>query len=143
MRYFAFIILIKSRFSVSNVVFFFLKGTPLFDGSCRFIDPQTIQSLQQCHLLLSNLSTVLSCFATEAHDITERGVLLVLRKWMFHWLLLLDFGTEYISYALDGLLGKQAIISQMLDFFFSKWKATDVIRWTMSSWLNKVGKLGI
>lgn len=47
--------------------------TPLFDGSCRFIDSQTIQSLQQCHLLLSNLSTVLSCFATEAQEITERG----------------------------------------------------------------------
>ncbi|XP_014383741.1 PREDICTED: protein ELYS [Myotis brandtii] len=47
--------------------------TPLFDGSCRFIDPQTIQSIQQCHLLLSNLNTVLSCFATEAQEITERG----------------------------------------------------------------------
>lgn len=47
---------------------------PLFDGSCRFIDPQTIQSIQQCHLLLSNLSTVLSCFAMEAQGITERGL---------------------------------------------------------------------
>ncbi|KAM5237705.1 protein ELYS [Ctenodactylus gundi] len=47
---------------------------PLFDGSCRFIDPQTIQSMQQCHLLFSNLNTVLSCFATEAQEITERGL---------------------------------------------------------------------
>ncbi|KAK2508419.1 hypothetical protein MC885_006617, partial [Smutsia gigantea] len=50
------------------------EGTPLFDGSCRFTDPQTIQSIQQCHLLLSNLNTVLSCFATEAREITDRGL---------------------------------------------------------------------
>lgn len=68
------------RFIVSKLIVYFLslKGTPLFDGSCRFIDPQTIQSIQQCHLLLSNLNTVLSCFATEAQEITERGVLFIL-----------------------------------------------------------------
>uniref|UniRef100_A0A8C8YYD3 AT-hook containing transcription factor 1 n=1 Tax=Prolemur simus TaxID=1328070 RepID=A0A8C8YYD3_PROSS len=49
--------------------------TPLFDGSCRFIDPQTIQSIQQCYLLLSNLNTVLSCFTAEAQEITERGLM--------------------------------------------------------------------
>ncbi|XP_059268558.1 protein ELYS isoform X3 [Mustela nigripes] len=48
---------------------------PLFDGSCRFIDPQTIQALQQCHLLLSNLNSVLNCFTTEAQEITERGLM--------------------------------------------------------------------
>ncbi|XP_048213471.1 protein ELYS isoform X2 [Perognathus longimembris pacificus] len=47
---------------------------PLFDGSCRFIDPQTIQSIQQCHLVLSNLNTVFSCFTSEAKDITLRGM---------------------------------------------------------------------
>ncbi|XP_021574399.1 protein ELYS isoform X2 [Carlito syrichta] len=46
---------------------------PLFDGSCRFIDPQTIQCIQQCHLLLSNLNTVLNCFLIKAQEITERG----------------------------------------------------------------------
>ncbi|XP_074846141.1 protein ELYS isoform X2 [Carettochelys insculpta] len=46
---------------------------PLFDGSCNFIDPQAIQSLQHCQLLLSNLSMVLSCFLTEAPELTERG----------------------------------------------------------------------
>uniref|UniRef100_A0A803W9Y4 AT-hook containing transcription factor 1 n=1 Tax=Ficedula albicollis TaxID=59894 RepID=A0A803W9Y4_FICAL len=46
---------------------------PLFDGSCNFIDPQTLQSLQHCQLLLSNLSTVLNCFLTEARELTERG----------------------------------------------------------------------
>jgi hypothetical protein len=56
------------------MLYFIFEGVPLFDGSCRFIDPQTIQSIQQCHLLLSNLSTVLSCFAMEAQGITERGV---------------------------------------------------------------------
>ena len=47
---------------------------PLFDGSCNFIDPQTMQSLQHCQLLLSNLSTVLNCFLTEARELTEKGV---------------------------------------------------------------------
>uniref|UniRef100_A0A8C6YSR1 AT-hook containing transcription factor 1 n=1 Tax=Nothoprocta perdicaria TaxID=30464 RepID=A0A8C6YSR1_NOTPE len=46
---------------------------PLFDGSSNFIDPQTIQSLQHCQLLLSNLSTVLNCFLTEAQELTEKG----------------------------------------------------------------------
>ncbi|XP_042557097.1 protein ELYS [Dipodomys spectabilis] len=48
--------------------------TPLFDGSCRFIDPQTIQSIQQCQLVLSNLNTVFSCFTSEAKEITLRGM---------------------------------------------------------------------
>ncbi|NXX47548.1 ELYS protein, partial [Tricholaema leucomelas] len=46
---------------------------PLFDGSCNFIDPQTLQSLQHCQLLLSSLSTVLNCFLTEAQELTEKG----------------------------------------------------------------------
>ncbi|XP_042645486.1 protein ELYS isoform X2 [Tyto alba] len=46
---------------------------PLFDGSCNFIDPQTLQSLQHCQLLLSNLSTVLNCFLSEAQELTEKG----------------------------------------------------------------------
>ncbi|KAM9273242.1 protein ELYS isoform 1-T1 [Cariama cristata] len=48
-------------------------SVPLFDGSCNFIDPQTLQSLQRCHLLLSNLSTILNCFLTEARELTEKG----------------------------------------------------------------------
>ncbi|XP_062980376.1 protein ELYS [Elgaria multicarinata webbii] len=47
---------------------------PLFDGSSNFIDPQTLQSLQHCELLLSNLSTVLNCFVMEAQELTEKGV---------------------------------------------------------------------
>lgn len=47
---------------------------PLFDGSCNFIDPQTIHSLQHCQLVLSNLSTVLNCFLAEAQELTEKGV---------------------------------------------------------------------
>ncbi|XP_035748123.1 protein ELYS isoform X1 [Egretta garzetta] len=46
---------------------------PLFDGSCNFIDPQTLRSLQHCQLLLSNLSAILSCFLTEARELTEKG----------------------------------------------------------------------
>ncbi|KAM9561912.1 protein ELYS isoform 2-T5 [Guaruba guarouba] len=48
-------------------------GVPLFDGSCNFIDPQTLQSLQHCQLLLSNLSTILNCFLREAQELTEKG----------------------------------------------------------------------
>ncbi|XP_063092842.1 protein ELYS isoform X2 [Cavia porcellus] len=55
---------------------------PLFDGSCRFIDPQTIQSMQQCHLIFSNLKTVLNCFATEAQEITERGLMELTNKFV-------------------------------------------------------------
>ncbi|XP_058525422.1 protein ELYS isoform X2 [Ochotona princeps] len=55
---------------------------PLFDGSCRFIDPQTMQALQQCNLLFSNLNTVLSCFASEAQDITERGLIDLSNKYI-------------------------------------------------------------
>ncbi|XP_006871329.1 PREDICTED: protein ELYS [Chrysochloris asiatica] len=60
---------------------------PLFDGSCRFIDPQTMQSIQQCHLLFTNLSTVLSYFATEAQEITERGLMDLRNKHMVTQLL--------------------------------------------------------
>ncbi|KAJ1154340.1 hypothetical protein NDU88_007092 [Pleurodeles waltl] len=45
----------------------------LFDGSCNFIDSQTLQSLQHCQLLLSNLRSILSCFLTEAQDLTKKG----------------------------------------------------------------------
>uniref|UniRef100_G1K8G4 Uncharacterized protein n=1 Tax=Anolis carolinensis TaxID=28377 RepID=G1K8G4_ANOCA len=47
---------------------------PLFDGSSNFIDPQTLQSLQHCELLLSNLSTVLNCFVMEAQALSEKGI---------------------------------------------------------------------
>ncbi|XP_070590165.1 protein ELYS isoform X2 [Erythrolamprus reginae] len=47
---------------------------PLFDGSSNFIDPQTLQSLQRCELLLSNLNTVLNYFVTEAQELTEKGI---------------------------------------------------------------------
>uniref|UniRef100_A0A674GJ23 AT-hook containing transcription factor 1 n=1 Tax=Taeniopygia guttata TaxID=59729 RepID=A0A674GJ23_TAEGU len=63
----------------NKVIFILHKGSfliicvPLFDGSCNFIDPQTLQSLQHCQLLLSNLSTVLNCFLTEARELTEKG----------------------------------------------------------------------
>ncbi|XP_061480635.1 protein ELYS isoform X2 [Rhineura floridana] len=47
---------------------------PLFDGSSNFIGPQTLQSLQHCELLLSNLSTVMNCFVMEAQELTEKGI---------------------------------------------------------------------
>ncbi|XP_064329842.1 protein ELYS-like [Phalacrocorax carbo] len=41
----------------------------LFDGSCSSTDPQRLQALQHRQLLLSNLSTVLNCFLTEAQEL--------------------------------------------------------------------------
>ncbi|XP_078505161.1 protein ELYS isoform X2 [Lissotriton helveticus] len=45
----------------------------LFDGSCNFIDSQTLQALQHCQLRLSNLRSILNCFLTEAQDVTKKG----------------------------------------------------------------------
>ncbi|XP_063773852.1 protein ELYS [Pseudophryne corroboree] len=48
---------------------------PLFDGSCNFIDPHTLQSLQHCELCLTNLNTVFNCFLSEAQELTEQGLI--------------------------------------------------------------------
>ncbi|XP_044146279.1 protein ELYS isoform X2 [Bufo gargarizans] len=48
---------------------------PLFDGSCNFMDSRTLQSLQHCHLRLSNLTTVLNGFRKEAKELTKQGVI--------------------------------------------------------------------
>ncbi|XP_036925412.1 protein ELYS [Sturnira hondurensis] len=77
--------------------------TPLFDGSCRFIDPQTIQSVQQCHLLLSNLNTVLSCFVTEAQEITERGRMNLTNKCMVSQLIC-QYAQMVLWFSHSGLL---------------------------------------
>ncbi|XP_064329865.1 protein ELYS-like [Phalacrocorax carbo] len=45
----------------------------LFDGSCSSTDPQRLQALQHRQLLLSNLSTVLNCFLTEAQELAGEG----------------------------------------------------------------------
>ncbi|XP_055495267.1 protein ELYS isoform X2 [Leucoraja erinacea] len=52
----------------------------LFDGSCHFIDSHTLQSLQHCQMLLSNLTTIVSCFLTEAQELTERGLVDLMNK---------------------------------------------------------------
>ncbi|KAF6073075.1 AT-hook containing transcription factor 1 [Phyllostomus discolor] len=77
--------------------------TPLFDGSCRFIDPQTIQSVQQCHLLLSNLNTVLSCFVAEAQEITERGRMNLTNKCMVSQLIC-QYAQMVLWFSHSGLL---------------------------------------
>ncbi|KAL6087893.1 hypothetical protein STEG23_014029, partial [Scotinomys teguina] len=76
---------------------------PLFDGSCRFIDPQTIHSIQQCHLLLSNLNTVLSCFAVEAQGITERGLVDLSNKHMVTQLIC-QYAQMVLWFSHSGLL---------------------------------------
>ncbi|XP_074936349.1 protein ELYS-like [Phalacrocorax aristotelis] len=45
----------------------------LFDGSCSSTDPQRLQALQRRQLLLSNLSRVLNCFLTAAHELAGEG----------------------------------------------------------------------
>lgn len=82
------------------------QGVPLFDGSCNFIDPQTLQSLQHCQLLLSNLSTVLNCFLTEARELTERGWWkhcwvfgLIVKIWKDAWVVPVERGAVVV---LDG-----------------------------------------
>eukprot|EP00069_Balaena_mysticetus_P006262 bmy_18501T0 len=70
------------------------EGAPLFDGSCRFIDPQTVQSLQQCHLLLSNLNIVLSCFAAEAQEITERDDAVQLSRLCYNYPVIQNYYTS-------------------------------------------------
>ncbi|XP_023566016.1 protein ELYS [Octodon degus] len=77
--------------------------TPLFDGSCRFIDPQIIQSMQQCHLLFSNLKTVLSCFVMEAQEITERGLLELSNKYMVTQLIC-QYAQMVLWFSHSGLL---------------------------------------
>ncbi|XP_008266379.3 protein ELYS isoform X2 [Oryctolagus cuniculus] len=76
---------------------------PLFDGSCRFIDPQTMQALQQCNLLLSNLNTVLSCFATEAQEITERGLIDLSNKYIVAQLIC-QYAQVVLWFSHSGLL---------------------------------------
>nr|XP_003410973.2 protein ELYS [Loxodonta africana] len=76
---------------------------PLFDGSCRFIDPQTVQSVQQCHLLLSNLNTVLSCFAAEAQEVTERGLMDLSNKHMVTQLIC-QYAQMVLWFSHSGLL---------------------------------------
>ncbi|XP_039604742.1 protein ELYS isoform X3 [Polypterus senegalus] len=54
--------------------------TSLFDGSCNFIDPQTIQILQHYQMVLCNLSTIFNCFLGEAQELTEKGLQELLSK---------------------------------------------------------------
>ncbi|MGH0152998.1 UNVERIFIED_CONTAM: hypothetical protein FKN15_023444 [Acipenser sinensis] len=50
------------------------EGAPLFDSSCNFIDPQTLQVMQHCQLLLGNLRIIFNCFLSEAQELTEKGL---------------------------------------------------------------------
>ncbi|XP_073528929.1 protein ELYS-like [Phyllobates terribilis] len=55
-------------------------GAQLFDGSCNFIDSQTLQSLHHCQLRLSNLTIVLNCFRKEAKELTKQGLVNLTNK---------------------------------------------------------------
>ncbi|KAM6219404.1 protein ELYS [Rhynchocyon petersi] len=76
---------------------------PLFDGSCRFMDPQITQSVQHCHLLFSNLTTVLSCFAVEAQEVTERGLMDLHNKHMVSQLIC-QYAQMVLWFCHSGLL---------------------------------------
>ncbi|KAL0608715.1 Protein ELYS [Plecturocebus cupreus] len=79
------------------------EGVPLFDGSCHFMDPQTLQSIQQCYLLLSNLNIVLNCFASEAREITERGLIDLSRKFVVSHLIC-QYAQVLLWFSHSGLL---------------------------------------
>ncbi|KAM5204743.1 protein ELYS isoform 1-T3 [Hipposideros larvatus] len=76
---------------------------PLFDGSCRFIDPQTMQSVQRCHLVLSNLNTVLNCFVTVDPEFTERDVMDLSHKCMVSHLIC-QYAQVVLWFSHSGLL---------------------------------------
>lgn len=48
-------------------------GAPLFDSSCNFTDPQTLQLLQHSQMLLCNLSAIFHCLLSEAQELTQKG----------------------------------------------------------------------
>ncbi|KAL6477244.1 hypothetical protein MHYP_G00130790 [Metynnis hypsauchen] len=56
--------------------------SPLFDSSSNFTDPQTMQLLQHCQRLLSNLSTIFHCLLNEAQELTQRGLIGLMNKSM-------------------------------------------------------------
>ncbi len=56
------------------LLFSFFPGTPLFDSSANFTDPQTLQLLQHSQRLLANLSTIFHCLLNEAQELTQKGV---------------------------------------------------------------------
>ncbi|XP_063039907.1 protein ELYS [Engraulis encrasicolus] len=47
---------------------------PLFDSSCNFTEPQTLQLLQHSQRLLSNLGTIFHCLLSQAQEITQKGL---------------------------------------------------------------------
>ncbi|CAL9701688.1 unnamed protein product [Knipowitschia caucasica] len=53
---------------------------PLFDSSSNFTDPQTLQLLQHCQRLLTNLSTIFNCLLCEAHELTQKGLVGLMNK---------------------------------------------------------------
>ncbi|KAJ8271040.1 hypothetical protein GJAV_G00122100 [Gymnothorax javanicus] len=53
---------------------------PLFDCSSNFTDPQTLQLLQHSQRLLGNLSTIFHCLLSEAHQLTQKGLVGLVNK---------------------------------------------------------------
>ncbi|KAK7913347.1 hypothetical protein WMY93_013558 [Mugilogobius chulae] len=53
---------------------------PLFDSSSNFTDPQTMQLLQHSQRLLTNLSTIFNCLLSEAHELTQKGLVGLMNK---------------------------------------------------------------
>ncbi|XP_037546575.1 protein ELYS [Nematolebias whitei] len=53
---------------------------PLFDSSCNFTDPQTLQLLQHSQRLLSNLSAIFHCLLSEAQELTQKGLAGLMNK---------------------------------------------------------------
>lgn len=82
----------------------------LFDGSCNFIDSQTLQSLQHCQLLLSNLRSILNCFLTEAQDLTKKGFIELNNKKLVA-ILIFQYAQVVLWFCRAGLLPECSDIS--------------------------------
>ncbi|XP_073725321.1 protein ELYS-like [Misgurnus anguillicaudatus] len=55
---------------------------PLFDSFTNFTDPQTLQLLQHSQRLLANLSTIFHCLLNDAQELTQKGLVGLMNKYM-------------------------------------------------------------
>lgn len=100
-------------FSLIDLCSCCFSGAPLFDSSCNFTDPQTMQLLQHSQRLLSNLSTIFHCLLSEAQELTQKGASSQLSsRWMinhYYWSFYLQTAFCY------DVIGDELIFVLVLD----------------------------
>ncbi|XP_033861229.3 protein ELYS isoform X2 [Acipenser ruthenus] len=85
---------------------------PLFSSSCNFIDPQTLQAMQHCQLLLGNLNTIFNCFLSEAQELTEKGLVDLTNKHVVANLIF-QYAQVVLWFCRSGLLPEGADVLQI------------------------------